>query len=291
MDVSVRFYPHFGKAESRLKKAVPITLLSLAAAALACLGYARFIEPDLLTEKHYRREIPGLSKPVTVAFFSDTHFGKNYSDDNIFRIAEKINAAKPDLILFGGDFFDSYYRDQEELDLSLLQSELAQMEAPLGKFAVLGNHDWGGGAHQVYPEVLEAGGFSLLINEGISLPGENLWLYGADDMLLGSPEASSSVPNGQAGILLSHEPDQAETLLTDGIQLALSGHSHGGQVRLPFVTNKILPTGAQQYVRGWYTLQNQVPLLVSSGIGTTVLPFRFASPPEICILELVPASS
>ena len=273
-----------------MKKAVPITLLSLAAAALACLGYARFIEPDLLTEKHYYREIPGLSKPLTIAFFTDTHFGKNYPDDMIFRIAEKINAANPDLILFGGDFFDFYLRDQEMLDLPLLQTGLSRMEAPLGKFAVRGNHDQGGGAYRVYPEVLEAGGFSLLINQGISLPGENLWLYGADDMLLGSPEAPSSVPDGQAGILLSHEPDQADTLLAGGVRLALSGHSHGGQVRLPFVTESILPTGAQRYVRGWYTLPNEIPLLVSSGIGTSVLPFRFFCPPEICILELVPAS-
>lgn len=263
-------------------------VLIVIAAALLVGGYARFVEPNLLRTNHETISTDGKTGPLTVVFFTDTHFGSQYSPQNLTRIVEKINAADPDLVFFGGDFFDTYWQDAELLDLSMISEELSKIQADLGKYAVWGNHDRGGGASQIYEQTLEAGGFTVLNNQWVSIPEENLTIAGVDDALLGTPSLNlEGAPEDGFTILLSHEPDLITELSMESVDWVLSGHSHGGQVRLPFLTEKILPPGSQQFFKGWY-IWEQADLFVSSGIGTTQLPVRLGNIPEICVFELTP---
>ena len=262
--------------------------LILFAAAILVGGYARFIEPNLLRVSRQKVSTAGKTEPLTAVFFTDTHFGSQYSPRNLAKIAEKINAQNPDLVFFGGDFFDAYWQDADLLDLDMIAEELSKIQAPLGKYAVWGNHDRGGGAFRVYESVLAKGGFTVLSNQWVPVPDNDLTIAGVDDALLGSPSLNlEGAPPEAFTILLSHEPDLIAELPMEGIDLVLSGHSHGGQVTLPFLTEKILPPGSQRFYKGWYAW-GQADLFVSSGIGTTKLPVRLGNVPEIYVLELTP---
>lgn len=130
---------------------------------------------------------------------------------------------------------DAYYRDAALLDLEALAEVFQQLEPPLGCYAVWGNHDLGGGAARVYEGVLANMGFQLFQNEAVSIPDTNITLIGLDDMLLGQPSFDwDSLPEDGVRILLSHEPDLVGVLDSSAFSLALSGHSHGGQVSFPF---------------------------------------------------------
>ena len=248
--------------------------------------YAWQLEPRLLVVKEEQVSCPGAPDGLRIAFFTDTHFGRHYNQQHAGRIVEKIEKGQPDLVIFGGDLLDAYYRDAALLDLEALAEVFQRLEPPLGCYAVWGNHDLGGGAARVYEEVLGNMGFQLLQNEAVSIPDTNITLIGLDDMLLGQPSFDwDSLPEDGVRILLSHEPDLVSALDSSAFSLALSGHSHGGQVSLPFLTSRILPTGARQYVKGWYDLDG-ASLFVSSGLGMTQLPFRLGNPPEICFITL-----
>lgn len=241
--------------------------------------YANSIETNLLTTEDVKIDSDISYK---VVFFSDTHFGKLYSQKNIERIVDTINSNSPDLVVFGGDFFDNYSRDKSILELDYIQNELSRIKSKYGKYGVMGNHDYGGGASRIYKKTMENGGFTLLKNSEKLIPQLNVRLIGLDDMLMGRPKYG--IKGGAYPIIISHEPDMAlsQDSPTDG--LMLSGHSHGGQVSIPVLTKKFLPEGANVYVRGRYDnvgINNNLTLFVSNGIGTTIIPLRFLSPPQI----------
>lgn len=249
--------------------------------------WAGLVEPQMLIIRKSSIELP-VSQEVRVVFFTDTHLGKWYAPENLQKICDKINDQQPDIVIFGGDFFDVYRRDTDILDLSQISEILKQIKAPLGKYAVWGNHDYGEGAEEIYPIVMQEGGFSLLKNSGILLQEQNLYLYGIDDLLFGRPQTDEMLlTQDTAKVLISHEPDTVDLLNEFQEGLMLSGHSHGGQIRLPVITQKILPPGARKYVKGYYQTE-QGKLFVSSGIGMTKLPLRFGTPPEICVIDLNP---
>lgn len=252
----------------------------------ACLlfVYARYIEPNML--KANTIKISDGSE-MTVVVFGDTHFGEDYSDDNIEKIVEKINNQNPDVVVFTGDFFDNYERDFEQLDLDYLKEQLSLITGV--KVAVRGNHDIGGGIEFLYVEFFEEAGFEVLVNEELYIEEFNLHIFGYDDSLLGVyDEEFYNQNNDDYNLFVVHEPDSAELLTGTATGMVLSGHSHGGQVYLPYITEKILPVGATKYFRGLYEsedtgLTNDV--FVTTGIGTTLLPFRFLTVPEIAVIK------
>ena len=271
-----------------LKRCLLTTAGVFCAVAVGILIWSGAVEPKLLLVKQFEYPLP-VTKRVRIAFFSDTHLGKWYSAENLSRIAEKINEQNPDLVLFGGDFFDIYRRDCGQISLDTITNILQSIQAPLGKYAVWGNHDYGGGAQNIYPSVMESGGFEILKNEGILFSEQNLFLYGFDDLIFGSPQnPKTMIPSDTAKLLFCHEPDAADILPEVRADLILSGHSHGGQILLPIITKKVLPPGAKRYRKGLYPRGNS-PVFVSSGIGMTKLPLRFLNPPEIIMIDLVPS--
>lgn len=202
------------------------------------------------------------------------------------KIVAEVNKEKPEIVVFTGDLFDRFatYGSVEET-----VATLKKIDASLGKFAVWGNHDYGGDASSIYPTVLSNSDFQLLENDGttvITTNGEKIFIAGLDDALL----KTASIPNalakndGAYTVLLGHEPDIADQIQNQNVQLMLSGHSHGGQIKLPFFTVKNML--AKKYFRGFYDITPHTKLYVNSGLGTTKISARFYIPPEIAIFKL-----
>lgn len=254
--------------------------------------YSRYIEPSMLSTKEISIKGNDDASPCRIVFFTDTHFGKLYPEENIEKVVEKINSQKPDIVIFGGDFFDNYARDYSILDFDYLQSQLDKIESKYGKYAVFGNHDYGGGAVRIYEEFMSGGGFRVLKNENKYIDELKIRLIGYDDYLLGKTDESLyKIENEDLNIIISHEPDAVKFIEGPELSFILSGHSHGGQVYLPYITKKILPVGAQKYTKGHYSsdeveINKSTEMFVSKGVGVTSIPYRFLNVPEIVVLDI-----
>lgn len=277
-----------------IKKAVG-TLLTAGGLTAGGYFYAREVEPRMLDiKRHTIRSamLPAGFDGVKIIQFSDTHIGFQYTIEQLAKLVAKINELNPDLIVFTGDLLDDprHFTEKKRTIITLLQ----QLEAPLGKFAVYGNHDHGGYGSDLYKQMMEQSGFTLLLNDSADvrlLDGSSIWISGIDDAMLGKPnlaEAMSKIPNESYTILLSHAPDKADEAAQYSIQLQLSGHSHGGQIQIPFYGPLVTPPFAEKYVEGFYDGGNnkEFKLYVNRGLGTTRLPFRFLSQPELTLFTL-----
>jgi uncharacterized protein len=258
--------------------------------------YAREIEPKLLTIKKHtisHSKIPVGFNGFKILQFSDTHIGFQYDLNQLKELVNKINSLTPDMILFTGDLMDT---PNQYAEINSLAPILKNLHAPFGSFAIYGNHDHGGYGSDLYRNVMKDAGFTLLLNEARQvslLTKESLYIAGIDDAMLGMPDIQStleSIPEGEFTILLSHAPDLADQAADLGnIQLQLSGHSHGGQIQLPLFGAIIKPPFAKNYYEGFYQIgptNDPLTLYVNRGLGTTRLPFRFLSPPEITLFTL-----
>ena len=266
-----------------MKKIIRILIIII----VLFLSYSYLIEPRLLVIKRIDIKTNFDINDLKIVFFTDTHFGKYYNQSNLEKIVDAINSEAPDVVIFGGDFFDNYIRDSDNLDSDYITSELQKINTVYGKFAVMGNHDYGGGALKIYEQLMENSGFTLLKNENMII--KDLKITGYDDYLLGQTESSgySIAYDGMYNIIVTNEPITANSVTSNSENLILSGHTHGGQVTIPFLTDKIMPKGSGEYVKGIYNLGNST-LFVSSGIGMTILPFRFLNPPEIAVININP---
>lgn len=271
------------------KRLVPVLCL----AVLAVLAYARWVEPSLIRTDSYSVTAQLSVEPCRVVFFSDTHFGKYYSGEKASAVAKAVNACEPDIVIFGGDLLDNYARDKNELDLDLICEAFASIEAPGGKFAVWGNHDYGGGASRIYEDVMAAGGFQVLNDESVLLEQYGVRVVGYDDTLMGWTDPSLyELHSGEFLIVAAHEPEVSLQLSGAEDALVLSGHTHGGQVNLPVLTERLLPPGSGPFRKGFYPAGSkegqQYSTYVTSGLGTTQIPLRFLAVPEIVEITIVP---
>lgn len=254
--------------------------------------YARNIEPGLLTlhrETIQSIKIPSSFDGFKIIQFSDTHIGFHYTLDQFQELVNKINALEPDLIVFTGDLVDKPNQYNWNPRLTNL---LSSLNAPKGKFWIYGNHDHGGYGTEIIKEVMGQANFQLLKNSHhtIEQQVDRILIAGIDDVMLGQPNLSKTLENTNPDlftILLAHEPDFADKSMEFPVDVQLSGHSHGGQVRLPFVGHLYTPFYAEKYVEGKYTFKSSnLDLYVSRGIGTTRLPYRFLCKPEITLFTL-----
>lgn len=270
------------------------TLLTTIGISAGGYVYARRIEPGLLKiNKHQiiHKDIPSGFNKFRIVQFSDTHLGFQYTLEQLTDLVDQINSLEPDILFFTGDLLDApnHYK-QSEKTIAILK----KLKAPYGKFAVYGNHDHGGYGTDLYRNIMEKSGFDLLVNEStsIQLPSkEKFYLIGIDDAMLGRPDlhaALKDVPNDSYKILLSHAPDLADFAVNLNIQLQMSGHSHGGQIQIPILGALVKPPYAEKYFEGFYTIgdMNPLTLYVNRGLGTTRLPFRFLSVPELTVFTL-----
>lgn len=262
-------------------------VLFLVMVLLCWLVYMTVVEPRCFKTRNVHCMMP-LKQPLTIVQFSDTHFKMNFSSKRLRKRIAAINACHPDIVIFSGDLMDHYDRDKALR--TILPFYLKQIHAKKAKLAVYGNHDIGGNAKYVYADMMKEGGFHVLRNEHICFPDADLCIMGIDDPLAGYEDRTITQMRYQSTqILISHEPDLIRQLKMDTIDLTISGHTHGGQVYLPFITKALLPKGGKHFRKGCYVHQGHI-LYVSSGWGMTRIPLRFANPPEIVVFHLHPRS-
>lgn len=270
------------------------TIITAAGLSTGGYFYAREVEPRMLDITRHtikNAELPSGFDGIKLIQFSDTHIGFQYTMEQLKELTTKINTLDADLIVFTGDLLDDPRHFTEKTKII---SMLSSLKAPLGKFAVYGNHDHGGYGSDLYKQIMEQSGFTLLLNNAANvklLDGSSIWIAGIDDAMLGKPDLKESItkiPNNSFTILLSHAPDKAEEAAQYPIQLQLSGHSHGGQIQIPFYGPLVTPPFAEKYAEGFYTTgpQSSLTLYVNRGLGTTRLPFRFLSQPELAVFTL-----
>ena len=228
---------------------------------------------------------PGLAG-LRIGFVTDTHVGPFITPDDLKRATDLIAAEKPDLILLGGDYVSESARyTAGAVDVIRLLVEAA----PLGGYAVLGNHDLSVSSTRVR-EALLAAGIPVLRNDATSIAvgGEELWIAGIDETLLGNPrpaETFAQVPSGAAALALWHEPQFAEEAAERGAFLQLSGHTHGGQIRVPGVGPIGLPVHGKRYVTGLEHV-GKMAIYTARGVGVYRPPLRFNCPPEVTLVTL-----
>ncbi|QWU15286.1 hypothetical protein SAMN04487895_10852 [Paenibacillus sophorae] len=263
---------------------------ALIGAGLLTGGYSWKGEPSWLEINNLTlewKELPASFSGLKLVHFSDVHLGFNKDAGDVKRLIRHIREAEPDLICFSGDIVDSYPEDLED-SVPLF----AGLTAPMGKFAVLGNHDYKHAEQLV--GLLEAAGFKVLRNGHVLIRrgDESIAVAGMEDYLINSPgpdpkAAMGGIPPGTFTVLLMHEPDYADFVQEYSIQLQLSGHSHGGQIRIPFMGAPFVPDGSVKYISGLYTVGNQrMKLYVNRGFGETYMPFRFMCRPELTVFTL-----
>lgn len=210
-------------------KKILLSILIVVLAAFAAIGYSRFIEPNLLVTKKLVIETQKPIEACTMVYFTDTHFGKHYNVSHAGKIVDKINEAKPDIVVFGGDLLDNFARDRDTMDLRHLQEELQRIEAKTGKYAVWGNHDYGGGAIRIYEDFMTSCGFEILDNESIELENYGIRLIGYDDYLMGWTDPSLyKIKSDLFNVIVAHEPIVAQFIESGSENFLLSGHTHGG---------------------------------------------------------------
>ena len=224
---------------------------------------------------------------LRIGFLADTHVGSVIRAVDIDRALALLLAAGPDLLLFGGDYVSESPRHIP--DAAAVLGNVANTTR-FGSLAILGNHDYANGAGRM-TAALEKRGVQVLRNESARVGDDTgeLWIAGIDDALLGSPDprrAFASVPSSARALALWHEPGWAEQVVKYGAFLQLSGHSHGGQVRLPVAGPIAAPAGGRRFVKG-LNFAAGMPIYTTRGVGVNRPPLRFRCPPEVTLVTLV----
>ena len=227
-----------------------------------------------------------------IVHLSDFHYEPFFDDPIIRSAVAKTNELKPDLVVLTGDYVTQHklYGQRQSAHGAEPCGQLLQgIRSRLGTFAVLGNHDVITDPNFV-TLTLERNGVRVLRN--VSLPFERerarIWLAGVDDVLGRSNDLDQTlknIPSRESTIVLVHEPDYADVVSRRHVDLQLSGHSHGGQVRLPFIGAPYLPPLARKYPWGLRKVRNLL-VYTNRGLGTIGVPLRLNCPPEITVVTL-----
>ena len=271
------------------------TALLLSATPFAAAGYGLLVgrlDVEVVRRRIRLPRLPNAFEGFQLALLSDIHIGPFTTADYIRRCVATTNALSPHFIVLTGDYIAW---DQEAV--GEVANAMAGLRAPHGVFGCLGNHEEEGGTEEITTRLFAAAGIRILRQERapIQLRGETLGLAGIDtprgatlaeyhrDMIrrlegLALPDT--------ANILLSHYPDVFERAAEAGFDLTLTGHTHGGQLSLDFISPGLNPSRyLYRYTSGWYE-KDGAQLYVNRGLGTTGTPIRLGAPPEITLLEL-----
>jgi hypothetical protein len=278
------------------------TMATGSAAFLSLGGYAFGVEPHLrLLVTEYDLALPRWprgAKPLTAALIADIHAVEPWmSVDRIAAIVATANALNPDIMLLLGDYVGTMLVRERFVMPDEWSEPLADLKAPLGVHAILGNHDWWwkGGPRPVRA-ALERRGIRVLANEAerIDRDGHAFWLTGTDSMVAFGPRRPGAddlagtlarVTDDAPIIHLAHEPDLFVEV-PERVALTLSGHTHGGQVRMPALGPLFVPSAYGDRFAYGHVEEASKHLIVSAGLGCSMLPVRFLSPPEIVFLRI-----
>jgi predicted MPP superfamily phosphohydrolase len=247
------------------------------------------IERYLIVTSYYRIPVPNLPTPfqgLRIVHLSDIHHGALVPLSIVRWVVNRTNRIARDLVLLTGDYV--HERSSHE-QMDRVWPVLGELTAPEGVYATLGNHDHWADTERSW-RWLARTGFDLHHRSVVLVrEGEQLWIVGAgdlwedhvplDDLLAGIPEEACR-------IVLAHNPDTADTGFAERIDLMLSGHTHGGQVRVPGLGAPVLPVQNKTYSSGLVYSPRGLAIFISRGIGWAVYPVRLNCLPEIAVLEL-----
>jgi predicted MPP superfamily phosphohydrolase len=244
------------------------------------------VHPATITIKSWPKQLNGLK----IVAISDIHAGSPFINETKLRqIVSLANAQQPDLIVLLGDYMvrDVFYRNPMEPEK--IAAVVKDLKAPMGVYAVLGNHDWYFDGPRVR-RAFENNGIKVLDNDVAETKrnGESLWLVGLADLWTRPQDVQGTlakVPAGATIIALTHNPDTFMQLPAN-VSLLLAGHTHGGQVNLPLLGRLVVPSNYGQRFAAGQVEENGRHLFVTTGIGTSILPLRFRVPPEIAVLTV-----
>ncbi|HLD18379.1 MAG TPA: metallophosphoesterase [Patescibacteria group bacterium] len=257
------------------------------ATAWLTLFYGSFLEPRLLVVRPFSVVLSGApSQKVTAAVVADLHLGPYKGERWMRQVVERINALHPDLVFLDGDFvFDDPAAASEF-------APLKELRAPLGVFAVTGNHDYQWGRDAEIVRALETFGVTVLRNQSRRLEtkdGSSFVLAGIDDLWYGAElrKALEGVVLEETVLLLSHNPDVVSFPRARFVDFVISGHTHGGQIRLPWIGSLAhMPTAlGNAFDKGLFSFNGQ-SLFITSGAGEMGPRARLFDPPEIAFLDI-----
>ena len=237
--------------------------------------WSYFIEPNLLVVTKYK--VPNLDGKKIV-FVSDFHIARR-DKNRLKRIVKLINKQNPDLVISGGDYIKGH-DGKTTLPIETQVKELEKIKAPI--ISVLGNHDGWYDKYRV-KSALENHGIKVLSNSNTKV--DNLYISGVEDMQTGNPNIKTALENTTSPrILVSHTPDVYYDV-KDSVDLILAGHVHGGQIKIPFIGPLIVPSKyGTKFACGKFK-DTQNTMIVSKGLGTSILSLRFNAIPEIVVIE------
>lgn len=276
-----------------------LKLLGYGAAGLSLLtaggiGYSAVVEPALFSVETVRlrlKRLPQAFAGMRIAQISDIHMGGWMTRERFQQVADRVTAQKPDVLLITGDFlFGRKFTEATKQALMDLAEVLSPLAAAIPSFAVLGNHDYWIEVESVR-RLLSESGVMELTNKVFPLRrgDDRLHLCGVDDIWEGDvrlAEVVAQLEDDSAAILMAHEPDYADTSAATGkFDLQLSGHTHGGQISIPFLGPPSLPYLGQKYHTGLYKVGDMFQY-TNRGVGMARLPLRFNCRPEITLFIL-----
>ena len=248
--------------------------------------YARFIGTRFFNIKEYAiydTVLPETFDGLKIVHLTDIHYGTIVNAKNLTNIVNQINQLKPDIVVFTGDLYDESIVLNDKI-VNEIVTCLKNINSTLGKFAVAGNHDY---SNDLFAQIITDSGFTYLENSSQIIYDENntpLEIIGFDDAWKGNPNYNIPLSNNYK-IVLVHEPDEISKILPLNVNLVLAGHSHGGQIRLPFIGALYTPNGSKNYKNDYYEFTN-TKMYISYGIGTSVLKIRLFNQPSINFYRL-----
>jgi len=269
--------------------AILVILLSIAASTV----WAFFIEPNRLVV--HRETIAIASWPtelsgMRIAMIGDIHTDTHYINEaKLRRIVDLTNAQHPDLVVLLGDYIHGGRNNPERVEPEVTAKYLKNLQAPLGVYGVLGNHDWWYNGEKVR-QVFESEGIPMLEDDvkELNWHGKSFWLVGLADLWTRPQHVGPTIAKAPAGstiIALTHNPDIFPTI-PQSVPLLLAAHTHGGQVNIPLIGTPIVPSDFGSKYTAGHIFENNHHLFVTTGIGTSIMRVRFRVPPEIVVLTI-----
>lgn len=245
------------------------------------LIWSIFIEPNMLEVKHYNIKDNNLAG-LKIVFVGDFHI-KKYELKRLQKTILKINEQNPDLVLCIGDFVSGHNK-KSSLSIQEITKELVNVKSKYGFYTVLGNHDnWYDKV--LITKALKGNKIKILdnSNQKITICKKYLYIAGVEDLTTDNPNVYQSLKNTKNPvILLTHNPDVFPKVPKE-VNLTLAGHTHGGQVVLPLLGALIVPA-KDKYAQG-FIIENNKKMIVTKGLGTSILPIRFNCKPEIIVIQ------
>jgi len=264
-------------------------------------AYAAHEAAELLTVTSYRLTPPGwpVGQRLSIAAIADIHAaGPNMGRERVREVVERANGLGCDLTLLLGDYVGNHPFVTERVPNAVWAAELARLRAPLGVYAIYGNHDWWHGIAGIRAAFAGVG-IPVLENDAVHLgaPGRRFWLAGlgctiayrlgrgrfrgVDDL----PGTLAKISTGDPLLMMVHEPD-AFVGIPARVALTLAGHTHGGQIRVPGLWGRWVPSAYGARFAYGHIVENDRHMIVSGGLGVSAVPLRLGVPPEIVRIDL-----